>query len=635
MGGGPGVHPHGRGPHGHRRPGRPPDPGPRLRLVPGRPGDRRPPDRGRVARAATRPGGRDDGGRALLPAGPGRPRLRPGADRLGRRPGQRPPPGMGSRRRPPRVRPQARHARRRGRRHPAAPPAGRTAPAGTRSAPGSSSSSGPARAGRCGTTAPPTPASSSPSPPRPSSTSPCNWRRPSPSCTGCSATSTARTRPPGSAGGRTGRSRRVIFRVMDETPDYLGLPTDYLGAVVENTLALPQGRQPGRARRARPDLPGLDGRGTRAAPGTGLPLDQRHRRAEVAGVHPPPGTRRPGGGRESARLAQGQRRGGPERPRPRRPRRPGLELGRRTARPRPGSGTGGRPTRSSSTGPTPRRRPGSRPRWSRPNWRRTGSTSSCTSSTSGPRPTHHVQLAGSFHFHATDVTGEWVVEFGLAGVTVRRDHEKAVRGRAGARRRARAVPLQPGRHRGSQGLRRRGQAGQVEPSSSASDRPVGSTGNGFLRRGPAGVARRHGRQRCSSATSWRWCAAGPRPPSTEDGHALPQAPLGRTLGFMALGLVVAFWASGLAARHLSRRRAGGPPDAPDGPPHAGRRRGETELKGGATADQLGRMFRSPAGRLLCQPAKRASRGNAAARLESVAGPGFSGRPPPARCWRST
>ena len=37
----------------------------------------------------------------------------------------------------------------------------------------------------------------------------------------------------------------------------------------------------------------------------------------------------------------------------------------------------------------------------------------------------HVQLAGSFHFHATDVTGEWVVEFGLSGVTVRRDHAKA------------------------------------------------------------------------------------------------------------------------------------------------------------------------------------------------------------------
>jgi hypothetical protein len=31
----------------------------------------------------------------------------------------------------------------------------------------------------------------------------------------------------------------------------------------------------------------------------------------------------------------------------------------------------------------------------------------------------------------------------------------------------------------------------------------------------------------------------------DDGHALPQAPLGRTLGFMVLGLVVAFW--GLAS----------------------------------------------------------------------------------------
>jgi hypothetical protein len=28
---------------------------------------------------------------------------------------------------------------------------------------------------------------------------------------------------------------------------------------------------------------------------------------------------------------------------------------------------------------------------------------------------------------------------------------------------------------------------------------------------------------------------------TEDGHALPQAPLGRTLAFLALGFVVAFW----------------------------------------------------------------------------------------------
>jgi hypothetical protein len=31
-------------------------------------------------------------------------------------------------------------------------------------------------------------------------------------------------------------------------------------------------------------------------------------------------------------------------------------------------------------------------------------------------------------------------------------------------------------------------------------------------------------------------------PLADDGHAPPQAPLGRTLGFMALGLVVAFWA---------------------------------------------------------------------------------------------
>lgn len=36
-----------------------------------------------------------------------------------------------------------------------------------------------------------------------------------------------------------------------------------------------------------------------------------------------------------------------------------------------------------------------------------------------------VRLAGSYHFHTTDVTGEWVVEFGLSGVTVRREHEKA------------------------------------------------------------------------------------------------------------------------------------------------------------------------------------------------------------------
>lgn len=27
----------------------------------------------------------------------------------------------------------------------------------------------------------------------------------------------------------------------------------------------------------------------------------------------------------------------------------------------------------------------------------------------------------------------------------------------------------------------------------------------------------------------------------EDGHALPQAPLGRTLAFLVLGFVVAFW----------------------------------------------------------------------------------------------
>ncbi len=38
----------------------------------------------------------------------------------------------------------------------------------------------------------------------------------------------------------------------------------------------------------------------------------------------------------------------------------------------------------------------------------------------GPYP-----LSGSYHFHTTDVTGEWVVVFDSDGVTVRREHAKA------------------------------------------------------------------------------------------------------------------------------------------------------------------------------------------------------------------
>jgi uncharacterized protein (TIGR03083 family) len=50
----------------------------------------------------------------------------------------------------------------------------------------------------------------------------------------------------------------------------------------------------------------------------------------------------------------------------------------------------------------------------------------------GPVPS----LAGSYHFHTTDVPGEWVIEFGADGtLAVRREHAKAgvaVRGPAGA-----------------------------------------------------------------------------------------------------------------------------------------------------------------------------------------------------------
>jgi len=40
----------------------------------------------------------------------------------------------------------------------------------------------------------------------------------------------------------------------------------------------------------------------------------------------------------------------------------------------------------------------------------------------GSRPP---QLSGSYHFHTTDVSGEWVVVFDGDGVTVRREHAKA------------------------------------------------------------------------------------------------------------------------------------------------------------------------------------------------------------------
>jgi uncharacterized protein (TIGR03083 family) len=35
------------------------------------------------------------------------------------------------------------------------------------------------------------------------------------------------------------------------------------------------------------------------------------------------------------------------------------------------------------------------------------------------------QLSGSYHFHSTDVPGEWVAVFGDDGVTIRREHAKA------------------------------------------------------------------------------------------------------------------------------------------------------------------------------------------------------------------
>ena len=148
--------------------------------------------------------------------------------------------------------------------------------------------------------------------------------------------------------------------------------------------ALPQGRQPGRARDAGADLPGSGRwpsspciRGGSSA-GSAPSVLQR----SSAGVHPPPGARRsPLEGEEPG--PSGSRKSGEEKPSALDHADPAdlvWNWADKDPRPSPSSGTGKPPTRSSSTGPTPRRRRGSRPGRSRPSWRRTGLTSSSTSS---------------------------------------------------------------------------------------------------------------------------------------------------------------------------------------------------------------------------------------------------------------
>ena len=157
-----------------------------------------------------------------------------------------------------------------------------------------------------------------------------------------------------------------------------------------------------------------------------------------------------------------------------------------------------------------------------------------------PRPgraRRGIPLSGSYHFHTTDVSGEWVVVFDDGAVTIRREHAKAdvaVRGPASD------LELFLYNRRDSDGLEIFGDPAAVAAWSEA--HPVlmdfydevlrellVAMGAALFVGNLLALLRR--RAAASSAG--------------EDGDALPRAPVGRTVTFMVMGFVVAFW--GLAS----------------------------------------------------------------------------------------